>query len=156
MQGVTTTIGQRDSPVYDSLDVSIDLKEDDNNEEPVEEPKMSRIMKRPKSLPVQRAYTSFVAATPVPETNNKPAKLGEQNEQKENARTQSINEIKSRLQTALAILPDSKTHWETTIENLHNVNQAMFLKIHRLNNDSDSRHCQESYKANDAQSRGIH
>jgi len=121
VQGVTTTIGQRDSPVYDSLDVSIDLKEDDNNEEPVEEPKMSRIMKRPKSLPVQRAYTSFVAATPVPETNNKPAKLGEQNEQKENARTQSINEIKSRLQTALAILPDSKTHWETTIENLHNI-----------------------------------
>jgi len=124
VQGVTTTIGQRDSQVYDSLDVSIDLKEDDDDDDEeklVDEPKMSRIMKRPKSLPVQRAYTSFVADTPVPETNNKTANLGEQNEQKGNARTQSISEIKSRLQTALDILPDSKTHWETTIEHLHNI-----------------------------------
>ena len=59
VQGVTTTIGQRqetqDSQVYDSLDVSIDLNETEQTEteqtNEVEKPKSRTLIRRPKSLP---------------------------------------------------------------------------------------------------------
>ena len=59
VQGVTTTIGQRqetqDSQVFDSLDVSIDLNETEETEteqpNEVEKPKSRTLIRRPKSLP---------------------------------------------------------------------------------------------------------
>ena len=60
---------------------------------------------------VQRTYSSFVSETPVPETN----KTSTPQEKKKQGN------VKAQLQEALDILPDSKTHWETTIEHLHNV-----------------------------------
>ena len=75
-------------------------------------------MTNPNSL-VHRTYTSFVSETPVPETN-KPNTPQEKKKQ---------SNVKAQLQEALDILPDSKTHWETTIEHLNNVSNSFKIKL---------------------------
>ena len=69
------------------------------------DPRPRPILKRPKSLPIRKQYSSFVDSSPKP------------NHASPNRRMTQ----KTKLQNAIDTLPDFKTHWETLIEHINNV-----------------------------------
>jgi len=102
-----------------TVDESADISPETGEEKPEEERTPTRnknLIRRPKSLPVQRTQYSFMPESPVPNDEN------EEKEPEANLpRQRSTNQLKNQLTQALEVLPDSKAHWETTIENLHNI-----------------------------------
>ena len=109
-----STIAQSQTAVDESADISLEAEKPE--EEPQTPTRNKSLIRRPKSLPVQRTQYSFMPETPVPNDEN------EEKEPVENLpRQRSTNQLKNQLSQALEVLPDSKAHWETTIVNLHNV-----------------------------------
>jgi len=71
----------------------------------VEAPRPRSILKRPKSLPIRKQYSSFVDSPKPTASPNRRASIT----------------AKTKLQEAIDTLPDFKTHWETLIEHINNV-----------------------------------
>ena len=68
-------------------------------------PRPRSILKRPKSLPIRKQYSSFVDSPKPTASPNRRASIT----------------AKTKLQEAIDTLPDFKTHWETLIEHINNV-----------------------------------
>ena len=124
LTGTSRNLAVQGSTIAQSqtVDESADISPETGEEKPEEERTPTRnknLIRRPKSLPVQRTQYSFMPESPVPNDET------EEKEPEANLpRQRSTNQLKNQLTQALEVLPDSKAHWETTIENLHNVSYS--------------------------------